>query len=125
MSYATEVRGALAQTSGLARRVMALRELGLPEEEQEAIQGHLDQAVEELMAVADRLKVHGITAQGMDIIQAGNDRARRIDALAQDTSWLQRNKSSKGAPKPKRTYEEVFGPGEPAQQVDAAHPWRT
>lgn len=130
MSYATEVRGALAQTSGLARRVMALRELGLPEEDVEAIQGHLDQAVEEIMAVADRLKVHGITATGMELIQAGNERTQRLNRLAEDTSWMERAKGNRSAPKRKRTYEEVFPEDSapavaPAQQMDAAHPWRT
>ena len=138
MSYADDIRGALAATSGVSRRVMALRELGLPEQDQQAIQQWLDLATGYLVAVSDTLAGHGITAKAMDVIagSARNDRAARTQRLMEvaERPWKSVKERVKEqeqrAPRRKRTYEEVFPedtavPAGSASEIDAAHPWRT
>lgn len=134
MSYADDVRGALAATSGVSRRVQALRELKLGEDDEKVIQGWLDDARAALLEVMDILKRTGHMTPGASLIAAaaGNDKSwrERVYGGQKDTGQVRVAIPGVGK-RPARTYEEVFGEPPPPHagpqppDVDLAHPWRS
>jgi hypothetical protein len=124
MSYADDVRGALAAVSSASRRVQALHELGLPEADEQNIIELVHQTRETLLQVADRLKVHGLLGNGLVLVasSAKKDRTQRLMAQA-TRPW----KSVKEQVKELERAKAVPRNSAPAVEeapVDYAHPWR-
>lgn len=123
MSYAEDIRGALAATSGASRRVLALRDLGLPEEREQAVQDFLDTATDALIQVSNILRDHGYIANGSNLItaSAGQDKGWRETVYGgkkeagTTTKVMGRSKSSKAKSAPPAS----------APELDVSHPWRS
>lgn len=127
MSYAEQLRGALAATSGVARRITDLRALGLTDAQEAAVEAALDDATDRLIGAVNVLREAGVLAPGIGSIaaSAGQDKSWREtvyggkkssgDIVAQRAKMANIIKRSKEVPK--------LPPVESEQ--DAAHPWRT
>ena len=124
MSYADDIRGAVASVAGAARRVMALRELGLPAEEEQKVQDCLDRAADELLTVVSVLSTHGHTSTGMHAVAGG------AGSAGADKSWRQSvygGRKDTGVTHKRATVRTpaASAPAIPEEPVDVAHPWRT
>jgi hypothetical protein len=143
MSYADALRGALAATSQVARRVQHLQELGLPEDCEQQVQRCMDEATSSVLAAQKVLVEHGLGAIGTNLItssaQAALDKSKRQERLMEvaERPWKSvRERVAETSPRPTgkrraRSYEELF-PEEPktvpedsASEIDVSHPWRT
>jgi hypothetical protein len=139
MSYADDVRGALAATSGASRRSQALHDLGMTPDDTAEIQGCLDDARNALLGAVDVLKRTGNGSPSLNMIAsgatpAGADKSWRETVYGGKKDSTGTRAHVKGRP---RTYDEVFDPDNtteilsarevpvPTVEVDISHPWRT
>ena len=122
MSYVEDLRGALAYTSGIARRVQNLWELHLPDEAEQQVMAHLDAATDSLIAAQSILREHGHEATGGRSVaaSAGADKSWRETVYGgkKDSGTVVRRTSKTAVQKP-----DMASTSAPA--MDVAHPWRT
>jgi hypothetical protein len=101
---------------------MALRELGLPEADETAIIEAVDAAVELLVTVADRLKVHGMLGH-MNALPLISESAKRWKT-SEDRAHRMASKP-RSAPKRSTTLGEASAPGVGLDDMeDVSHTWR-
>lgn len=146
MSYADALRGALAATSQVARRVQHLHELGLPAEWELVVQTEMDVATASILNAQRVLVEHNVAAIGTNLItssaQAALDKSKRTERLMEVATkpWKSvRDRVAEANPRPAgkrrpRSYEELFpedvdkqitsAQADSGTEIDVAHPWR-